>query len=262
MAPLHLPLAGRTALVTGGIRGIGRGISLELARRGANVAMVYANPSRSETAKQVVDDILSLGSGAKAISIQADLKVFDNYQKIIDETLRGLDVTNIDIVVHNAAVAWPVSTEETSEQLYDDTMITNIRAPFFLTKTMLPHIPCGGRIILISSIAARRFSFGMSQTAYAISKAAIEALARSWAVESRGITVNALSVGFVETELVQSLSPDSLEAYRKENARVTAAAPRSGTPDDIAQIAAFIASEESRWVTGSTVSANGGKWPI
>jgi NAD(P)-dependent dehydrogenase (short-subunit alcohol dehydrogenase family) len=72
----------------------------------------------------------------------------------------------------------------------------------------------------------------------------------------------ALSVGFVETEMVQSLSPDSLEAYRKENARVTAAAPRSGTPDDIAQIAAFIASEESRWVTGSTVSANGGKWPI
>ncbi|EGR46206.1 uncharacterized protein TRIREDRAFT_66510 [Trichoderma reesei QM6a] len=264
---MHLSLAGKTALVTGGIRGIGRGISLELARRGANVAMVYANPSRTETANQAVNDILLLGSGAKAIGIQADLKVFENYQKIIDETLRGLGVTNIDIteIVHNAAVAWPVSTEDTSEQLYDDTMITNIRAPFFLTKTMLPHIPRGGRIILISSIAARRFSFGMSQTAYAISKAAIEALARNWAVEfgqSRGITVNALSVGFVETEMVQSLSPDSLEAYRKENARVTAAAPRSGTPDDIAQIAAFIASEESRWVTGSTVSANGGKWPI
>lgn len=69
-------------------------------------------------------------------------------------------------------------------------------------------------------------------------------------------------MGFVETELVQSLSPERLEAYRKENARVTAAAPRSGTPDDIAQIAAFIASEGSRWVTGSTISANGGKWPI
>ncbi|TFA97396.1 Hydroxynaphthalene reductase arp2 [Trichoderma ghanense] len=279
MAPLHLPLAGKTALVTGGIRGIGRGISLELARRGANVAMVYANPSRSETATQAVNDILSLDSGAKAISIQADLKVFGNYQKIIDKTLRELGVTNIDILtlsyiawtntkwelVHNAAVAAAVSTEDTSEQLYDDTMNTNIRAPFFLTKTMLPYIPRGGRIILISSIAARRFSFGMSQTAYAISKAAIEALARNWAVEfgqSRGITVNALSVGFVETELVQSLSSESLEAYRKENARVTAAAPRSGTPDDIAQIAAFIASEESRWVTGSTVSANGGKWPI
>ncbi|KAL6872193.1 NAD(P)-binding protein [Trichoderma novae-zelandiae] len=265
MAPLHLPLAGKTALVTGGIRGIGRGISLELARRGANVAMVYANPSRVETANQAVKEILSLESGAKAIGIQADLKVFENYQKIIDETLRELGVRYIDIVVHNAAVALPVSTEDTSEQIYDDTMITNIRAPFFLTKALLPYIPRGGRIILISSIAARRFSFGMSQTAYAISKAAIEALARNWAVEfgqSRGITVNALSVGFVETELVQSLSPESLEAYRKENARVTAAAPRSGTPDDIAQIAAFIASEESRWVTGSTVCANGGKWPI
>ncbi|KAL6822655.1 NAD(P)-binding protein [Trichoderma sp. SZMC 28015] len=265
MSLLQLPLAGKTALVTGGIRGIGRGISLELARRGANVAMVYANPSRAETAKEAVKEVASLNSGAKAVSIQADLKVSSNYQKIIDEALKELGVQNIDIVVHNAAYAAPISTETTTEAIYDDTMATNVRAPFFLTQKLLPYIPRGGRIILISSIAARRFSFGMNQTAYAISKAAVEALARNWAVEfgqSRGITVNALSVGFVETELVQSLSPEALEAYRKENARVTAAAPRSGTPDDIAQIVAFIADERSRWVTGSTVSANGGKWPI
>lgn len=76
-----------------------------------------------------------------------------------------------------------MSTEDTTEQLYDDTMATNLKAPFFLTQTLLPYIPQGGRIILISSIAARRFSFGLQQTAYAISKAAIEALARNWAVE-------------------------------------------------------------------------------
>ncbi|KAF3073016.1 Versicolorin reductase [Trichoderma lentiforme] len=265
MSLLQLPLAGKTALVTGGIRGIGRGISLELARRGANVAMVYANPSRAETAKEAVKEVASLNSGAKAVSIQADLKISSNYQKIIDEALQELGVQNIDIVVHNAAYAAPISTETTTEAIYDDTMATNVRAPFFLTQKLLPYIPRGGRIILISSIAARRFSFGMNQTAYAISKAAVEALARNWAVEfgqSCGITVNALSVGFVETELVQSLSPEALEAYRKENARVTAAAPRSGTPDDIAQIVAFIADEGSRWVTGSTISANGGKWPI
>ncbi|RFU78893.1 hypothetical protein TARUN_3332 [Trichoderma arundinaceum] len=265
MASIQLPLIGKTALVTGGIRGIGRGISLELARRGANVAMVYTNPSRHETAVEAVKEILSLGSGVKAVSIMADLKIFDNYQKIVEETLHGLNVKTIDIVVHNAGIGSPVSTEDTTETLYDDTMATNLRAPFFLTQTLLPYIPQGGRIILISSIAARRFSFGMHQTAYAISKAAIEALARNWAVEfgqSRGITVNALSVGFVETELVQTLSPERLDAYRKENAQVTAAAPRSGTPDDIAQIAAFIASEGSRWVTGSTISASGGKWPI
>ncbi|KAL7947654.1 NAD(P)-binding protein [Trichoderma barbatum] len=265
MSFMQLPLAGKTALVTGGIRGIGRGISLELARRGANVAMVYANSSRDETAMEAVKEIITLDSGAKAVGILADLKIFNNYQKIINEALRSLGVEKIDIVVHNAAIGSPVSTEDTTEKLYDDTMATNLRAPFFLTQKLLPYIPPGGRIILISSIAARRFSFGMQQTAYAVSKAAIEALARHWAVEfgqSRGITVNALSVGFVETELVQSLSPESLEAYRKENARVTAAAPRSGTPDDIAQIVAFIASEGSRWVTGSTVSASGGKWPI
>lgn len=98
MSLLQLPLAGKTALVTGGIRGIGRGISLELARRGASVAMVYANPSRAETAKEAVKEVLSLNSGAKAVSILADLKISSNYQKIIDEALRELGVENIDIV--------------------------------------------------------------------------------------------------------------------------------------------------------------------
>lgn len=101
MSPIKLPLAGKTALVTGGIRGIGRGISLELARRGANVAMVYANPSRQDTAMEVVKEIQSLDSGVKAVSIQADLKKFDNYQKIVDETLQELHVKNIDIVGMN-----------------------------------------------------------------------------------------------------------------------------------------------------------------
>jgi 3-oxoacyl-[acyl-carrier protein] reductase len=98
------------------------------------------------------------------------------------------------MAVHNAAFASPVSTEDTTEQVYDDTMITNVRAPFFLTQTLLPYIPQGGRIILISSIAARRFSFGLSQTAYAISKAAVEALARNWAVEVSMRTLFTLSI--------------------------------------------------------------------
>lgn len=98
MSSIQLSLAGKTALVTGGIRGIGRGISLELARRGANVAMVYANPSREETAAEAVKEILSLDSGAKAVSILADLKIFNNYQNIIDEVLRELSVEKIDIV--------------------------------------------------------------------------------------------------------------------------------------------------------------------
>lgn len=87
------------------------------------------------------------------------------------------------MTVHNAAFASPVPTEDTTEQVFDDTMITNVRAPFFLTQTLLPYMPQGGRVILISSIAARRFSFGLHQTAYAISKAAVEGLARNWAVE-------------------------------------------------------------------------------
>ncbi|KAJ2979766.1 hypothetical protein NQ176_g3049 [Zarea fungicola] len=243
MALAEVPLTGKTALVTGGIRGIGRAISLELAKRGANVAMVYANASRDDTAKQAVEEIIALTAGGKA----------------------AFNTKRIDIVVHNAAIGGPVSTAQTTEELYDRIMDTNVRAPFFLTRTLLPYIPEGGRIILISSIAARRYTFGMAQTAYGASKAALEALARGWAVEfghSKAVTVNALSVGSVETEILQSMSPEQLDAYRNEYVKMTAAAPRAGTPDDIAQIVAFIASEESRWVTGSTISANGGRWPI
>lgn len=119
MASFKLPLAGKTALVTGGIRGIGRGISLELARRGANVAMVYANPSRQDTAVEVVKEIQSLDSGAKAVSIQADLKKFDNYQKIVDETLRELHVKKIDIVGMNNFF-FPIE----SKAVFDELMIT------------------------------------------------------------------------------------------------------------------------------------------
>ncbi|KAI5464255.1 hypothetical protein BGZ63DRAFT_439433 [Mariannaea sp. PMI_226] len=266
MIPESLSLIGKTAIVTGGTRGIGRGISLELARRGANVAMIYANPQRSDTAKSAVEEVHALGNGAKAISIQADLKLFDSYGKIVKDTLEQLQSDKIDIIVHNAALGMAIATEKTTEKIYDDLMITNVRAPFFLTQSALPHIPHGGRIILISSIAARRFAFGgLNQTVYATSKAAVECLARNWAVEfghSRGITVNSVAVGFVETEMVQSLPPAQLDAYRVDSNKVTAAAPRSGTPDDIAQVVAFLASEGSRWVTGSTVSANGGKWPI
>lgn len=94
----RLPLAGKTALVTGGIRGIGRGISMELAKRGANIAMVYADPSRSETATQAVNEIMLLGSGAKAVSILADLAIADIYEKIVHQTLQAFNTTVIDIV--------------------------------------------------------------------------------------------------------------------------------------------------------------------
>ena len=99
-----------------------------------------------------------------------------------------LDAKAYTRVVHNAALGVAISTEKTTEQIYDDLMITNVRAPFFLTQAALPHIPKGGRIILISSIAARRFTFGgLLQPVYASSKAAVECLARNWAVEVGGI---------------------------------------------------------------------------
>lgn len=98
MALAEVPLTGKTALVTGGIRGIGRAISLELAKRGANVAMVYANASRDDTAKQAVEEIIALTAGGKAVSILADLACTENHERIVHQTLQAFNTKRIDIV--------------------------------------------------------------------------------------------------------------------------------------------------------------------
>jgi 3-oxoacyl-[acyl-carrier protein] reductase len=143
-------------------------------------------------------------------------------------------------------------------------MNTNVRAPIMLVKEALPHIPRGGRIINISSYATRDVMIGPGipdMALYICSKIALEGLTQGWAVEfgqSRGINVNAVSVGPTETDLIASMPEEQKAILAQQVALKMPAAPRSGTPDDVAQVVAFLASDSARWVTGSTVSANGG----
>ncbi|KAK3356317.1 hypothetical protein B0T25DRAFT_496843 [Lasiosphaeria hispida] len=257
-------LTGRVAIVTGGTRNIGGGISKELALRGAHVAMIYQNPATSAAAEAYARELESLGGGGRAVAILADLADVASPARIVKETLEKLKVEKIDIVVNNAAQGDWTATQDITLERYAAVMDTNVRAPIMLVQAVLPHMPTGGRIINISSFATRMVNIGPGippMPLYIASKIALEGLTQNWAVEfgqSHGITANAVSVGFVETDLIAAMSAEQKEQIREGNAWRVAAAPRPGTPDDVAQVVAFLASEGSRWVTGSTVSANGG----
>ncbi|KAK3384131.1 hypothetical protein B0T24DRAFT_73431 [Lasiosphaeria ovina] len=257
-------LTGKTAIVTGGTRNIGAGISRELALRGANVAMVYQNPATSATADAYARELEGLGSGICATAIVAHLSDAASPARIVQETLASFRVDKIDIIVNNAALGDWTATEAITLERFAAVMDTNVRAPLMLVQAALPHIPRGGRIINISSFATRTVNIGPGippMPLYVASKLAVEGLTQNWAVEfgqSRGITSNAVSVGFVETDLIAAMPAEQKEQIKAGNIWRVAADARAGTPDDVAQVVAFLASEGARWVTGSTVSANGG----
>ncbi|KAF7556946.1 hypothetical protein G7Z17_g1078 [Cylindrodendrum hubeiense] len=262
-APTTL-LTGTTAIVTGGTRNIGAGISLELARRGANLSMVYMNPRNKATAEAFASELETKATGIRCVAILADLSDAASPERIIKETLQRLDVDKIDIIVNNAALGDWTSTEDITLEKYSAVMDANVRGPILLVQAALPYIPRGGRIINIGSYATRAVNIGPGippMPLYIASKLALEGLSQNWAVEfghSRGINVNTVSVGFVETDLIAAMPEDQKKQIKEANAAKVAAAPRAGTPNDVAEVVAFLASDSSRWVTGSTLSANGG----
>lgn len=200
MAPYNLPpslsLVGKTAIVTGGTRGIGLEIALELARRGANIAVVYVDAARAASVESAVSSLRSANPSIKAISVRADVAAIEASAHIVAETLKGLATTTIDILVHNAAVLSLQPAAQITPSEFERLTNTNVRGPLLLTQAALPHIPRGGRIIFISSVSARLPEAGVDNSLYGSNKAAIEAFARSWSFEfghSRGITVNCMA---------------------------------------------------------------------
>ncbi|MEU3524268.1 SDR family oxidoreductase [Streptomyces sp. NPDC038707] len=244
-----------TALVTGASRGIGRGTALRLAADGARVAVHYG--SNEQAARETVDAIN--GDGGTAFAIRADLRAPDAARRLYAEFDAGLARLGagpgLDILVNNAAVG-PVGTiEETTEELFDELFATNTRSTFFVTKYGLERMRDGGRVINISS-ASTRTAFPQS-IGYCMSKGAVDVLTLGLAkhVGDRGITVNTVAPGFVETDMNAMLrqTPEAaagLAALSVFN--------RIGRPADIADIVAFLASDEARWITGQWISASGG----
>lgn len=250
-----MKLKGKIALVTGASRGIGRGIALRLAQEGAMVAVHYGK--RQNEAEDVVHEIME--SGCTAFTIGADLGTINGISDLfatLDEALRERTGANrFDILINNAGIGQILTLEETTEKSFDEVISINVKAPLFVTQQALPRLNDGGRIINISSFVTRVAS--PSVFTYSMSKGAIDTFTHVLAQQlgSRHITVNAIQPGIINTEM----NADTLQDPDGQRfAAGLSAFNRWGESEDIADIAAFLASSDSRWVTGQLIDASGG----
>jgi 3-oxoacyl-[acyl-carrier protein] reductase len=248
-------LDGKTALISGGGRGIGRGIALRLASAGALVAVNYA--ANAEAAEQTVRDIEA--AGGQAFAIQARLGTLSEINKLVAalsaELKRRTASDGLDILVNNIGGAGPGTTANTSEELYDWTFSNNVRSPFFLTQGLLPVIRDDGRIINISSSTTRAPS--TSFIAYSMSKKALEQFTLILAKElgPRRITVNSVAPGYVETPAVADTLNDPAMVRAIKDMTLF---ERIGQPDDIANMVHALVGQAGRWVTGQNIEVSGG----
>jgi 3-oxoacyl-[acyl-carrier protein] reductase len=243
-------LSGKTALVTGASRGIGRATAMALAKAGAQVLVHYS--SGAKEAELVVADILAAGGRAEAIS--ADLAQSDGAHQLARQVRRVVG-DRLDILVANAGISKPATLEEAKVEDFDNLYAVNVRAPFFLVQQLLPILGEGSSVILVSSLAAHA-SVGNRLSAYAATKGATDTLVKHFAsaLGARGIRVNAVAPGVVETDM-------SSFAKTEEGRDFTLsmqALKRMAQPDDIAGAIGFLASDDARWVTGDTLHVDGG----
>jgi len=242
-------LTGKTALVTGASRGIGRATALALARAGARVLVHYG--SSEKQADIVVADIRAAGGQAEKVA--ANLRDPDGPHRLA-KAVRGIVGERLDILVPNAGISRAASIEETSVEDFDDLFAVNVRAPFFLVQQLLPMLGKGSSIVLLSSLAAHA-SVG-TLPAYAATKGAIDTLVKHFAAAlgERGIRVNAVAPGVVATDMS---SFTQTEAGRDVTLGMQAL-KRIAQPDDIAGAIAFLASDAAGWISGDTLHVDGG----
>ncbi|MFC0846226.1 MULTISPECIES: SDR family oxidoreductase [Streptomyces] len=247
-------LTGRTALVTGGSRGIGRGIAERLGRDGARVAVHYG--SNEAAAKETVAAIEAAGGSAFALG--QELGVPGDAQALWAAFDRHAD--GVDILVNNAGIGTANTFGEIEEEEYERVFAVNAKAPFFLAKLGLERMRDGGRIINISS-GASKSALLPDLIAYAMTKGALDVFTRNLSkiVGSRGITVNSVAPGIIDTDVNADWLRASEEAWA--GAAAMSALGRVGTPSDIADVVAFLASADGRWVTGQWIDATGGSLP-
>lgn len=244
-----MKLMGKVALVTGASRGLGKAIALQLAKEGAQVVVNYAKSA--EKAREVVDAIQS--AGGNALTMQTDVSNFEEVEKMVDAIYEKFG--RIDILVNNAGVNRDELLISMEEEDWNAVISTNLGGLFHCTKAVAKYMMLQkhGRIINISSIAGERG--GRGQSNYAASKGGVNAFTRSVAMElaPKKITVNAVAPGVFETEMSSTVIRRA-----KDHILNSIALKRFGQAEEVAKVVAFLASDDSSYITGETIRVDGG----
>jgi 3-oxoacyl-[acyl-carrier protein] reductase len=250
-------LTNKTALVTGASRGIGRATAIALSKAGAHVIIHYGRSAAEADA--LVAEIRK--AGGRADAVKADLGVPEGAARLATQ-VREIVGERLDIFISNAGISKAGALEDHTIEDFDGLFATNVRSPFFLMKELLPLFGEGTSIVFISSLAAHFVPGNPGQPgapslpAYAATKGAIETLVKHWAstLGSRGIRVNAVAPGIIETDMSNFTKTEKGRGFATE----MQALKRIGQPGDVADVVAFMASDSARWITGASIPVDGG----
>jgi acetoacetyl-CoA reductase len=243
------PFSGKVAIVTGGTRGIGAAITGELARLGAHVAAGFHRDA--DSAAQLRDELTAQG-GSVSTHV-GNVGVAEDCTRVVEEVLR--DQGHVDFLVNNAGITVDKTVRKMSIEDWHAVMRTNVSGAFYMIKAVLDHMleRGSGRIVNVSSVIGQTGNVG--QANYAASKAALLGLTQSLALETarKGITVNCVAPGFIETEMVAKIPQQILDGIIEK-----VPLRRLGRPDEVARVVRFLLEDESSYITGSIYTVNGG----